>query len=78
MRIDGAWFPGEDKTIRPIVPGLVRQPDGEWLEVSVLLDAGADRTVFSAAFLAVLQPIKTRGAEEIQSQALAVRLTPLQ
>ncbi len=50
MRIDGAWFPGEDKTIRPIVTGLVRQPDGEWLEVSFLLDAGADRTVFSAAF----------------------------
>jgi hypothetical protein len=65
MRIDGAWFPGEDKTIRPIVPGLVRQPDGEWLEVSFLLDAGADRTVFSAAFLGVLQPMKTSGLEEI-------------
>jgi len=65
MRIDGAWFPGEDKTIRPIVTGLVRQPDGEWLEVSFLLDAGADRTVFSAAFLRVRQPMKTIGAEQI-------------
>ncbi len=65
MRIDGAWFPGEDKTIRPIVPGLVRLANGEWLEVSFLLDAGADRTVFSAAFLGVLQPMTRSGGEEI-------------
>ncbi|MDX6406242.1 MAG: hypothetical protein QOH70_3697 [Blastocatellia bacterium] len=65
MRIDGAWFPGEDKTIRPIVPGLVRLANGEWLEVSFLLDGGADRTVFSAAFLGVLQPMTRSGGEEI-------------
>jgi hypothetical protein len=65
MRIDGAWFPGEDKTIRPIVSGLVRLANGEWLEVSFLLDAGADRTVFSAAFLGVLQPMTRSGGEEI-------------
>ncbi|MDX6532208.1 MAG: hypothetical protein QOH41_4498 [Blastocatellia bacterium] len=65
MRIDGAWFPGEDKAIRPIVSGLVRLANGEWLEVSFLLDAGADRTVFSAAFLGVLQPMTRSGGEEI-------------
>jgi hypothetical protein len=65
MRIDGAWFLGEDKTIRPIVPVLVRLANGEWLEVSFLLDAGADRTVFSAAFLGVLQPMTRSGGEEI-------------
>lgn len=50
---------------RPIVPGLVRLGNGEWLEVSFLLDAGADRTVFSAAFLGVLQPMTRSGGEEI-------------
>lgn len=59
MRVNGAWLPGDDGVIRPIVPGLVRLPDGQWLEVSFLLDAGADRTVFSADFFSLLEPLET-------------------
>src|ERR1700674_588490 len=59
MRVNGAWLPGDDGVIRPIVPGLVRLPDGQWLEVSFLLDAGADRTVFSADFFSLLEPLIT-------------------
>ena len=59
MRVNGAWLPGDDGVIRPIVPGLLRLPDGQWLEVSFLLDAGADRTVFSADFFSLLEPFET-------------------
>lgn len=59
MRVNGAWLPGDDGIIRPIVPGLVRLPDRQWLEVSFLLDAGADRTVFSADFFTLLEPLET-------------------
>jgi len=58
MRVNGAWLPGDDGVIRPIVPGLVRLPDGQWREVSFLLDAGADRTVFSADFCSLLEPLE--------------------
>ena len=63
MRDNGAWLAGEDGVIRPIVPGAVRLASGEWLEVSFLLDAAADRTVFSSDFLMLLQPLEIAGAE---------------
>jgi hypothetical protein len=59
MRVNGVWLSGEDGETRPIVPGLVRLTNSGWLEVSFLLDAGADRTVFSARFLHHLQNLKT-------------------
>jgi len=59
MRVNGAWLPGDDGVIRPIVPGLVRLADAQWLEVSFLLDAGADRTVFGADFFSLLEPLET-------------------
>jgi len=65
MRVNGAWLSGEDGVIRPIVPGAVRLAGGEWLEVSFLLDAGADRTVFSSDFFSFLQPLEVVGAETI-------------
>src|SRR5437016_7622491 len=65
MRVNGAWLPGDDGVIRPIVPGLVRLPNGRWLEVSFLLDAGADRTVFSADFFSLLQPLEAISAEPL-------------
>lgn len=58
MRVNGAWLPGEDGETRPIVPGLVRLTNNRWLEVSFLLDAGADRTVFSARFLQHLEDLQ--------------------
>ncbi len=65
MRVNGAWLPGEDEVIRPLVPGLVRLANDQWLEVSFLLDAGADRSVFSSDFLSLLQPLKKAGTEQI-------------
>lgn len=51
MRVNGKWLLCDDGEIRPVVPGMVRLADGRWLEVPFLLDAGADRTVFSARYL---------------------------
>jgi hypothetical protein len=58
MRIDGQWLPCDDGVIRPVVPGMVRLADGQWVEVAFLLDAGADRTVFSPDFFDLLQPLE--------------------
>lgn len=43
----------------------MRLPDGQWLEVSFLLDAGADRTVFNADFFSLLRPLRTTGSEDV-------------
>ena len=56
MRINGDWLECDDGVIRPSVTGMVRLADGQWVEVTFLLDAGADRTVFSAWFLHLLSP----------------------
>lgn len=37
---------------------MVRLADGQWVEVAFLLDAGADRTVFSPDFLDLLQAME--------------------
>lgn len=57
MRIDGKWLECDDGVIRPSVKGMVRLADGDWVDVTFLLDAGADRTVFSARFLYLLKPL---------------------
>jgi hypothetical protein len=67
MRVNGAWLPGEDGDIRPIVPGLVRLTNSRWLEVSFLLDAGADRTVFSARFLQHLEDLQSTSPQILLS-----------
>ncbi len=63
MRVNGKWLPCDDGEIRPVVPGMVRVPRGQWLEVPFLLDAGADRTVFSARFLHWLRPLEVTELE---------------
>ena len=65
MRVDGSWIPGEDGVIRPVVSGAVRLASDRWLEVDFLLDAGADRTVFSARFLHHLRHLSTKSTEII-------------
>lgn len=60
MRINGEWLECDDGVIRPTVKGMVRLADGQWVEVTFLLDAGADRTVFSAWFLHLLTPLAVR------------------
>jgi hypothetical protein len=57
MLINGEWLECDDGVIRPSVKGMVRLADGQWVEVTFLLDAGADRTVFSARFLHLLKPL---------------------
>ena len=63
MRVNGKWLPCDDGEIRPVVPGMVRVPRGQWLEVPFLLDAGADRTAFSARFLHWLRPLEVTELE---------------
>lgn len=64
MRINGEWLECDDGVIRPSVKGMVRLADGQWFEVTFLLDAGADRTVFSAWFLDLLKPLALRKSEQ--------------
>ena len=65
MRVNGAWMPADDGVIRPVVPGLVRLPDNQWHEVSFLLNAGADRTVFSTRFLLRLRELQPIDSSQI-------------
>jgi hypothetical protein len=66
MRVNGEWLVCDDGIIRPIVLGVVRAANGEMIEVTFLLDAGADRTVFSARFVRWLHPLRTSEAEQVQ------------
>lgn len=66
MRVNGKWLPCDDGVIRPLVGALVRVADGREVEAAFLLDAGADRTVFSPDFLALLQPLEVVESEPTQ------------
>jgi hypothetical protein len=70
MRINGEWLECDDEVIRPTVKGMVRLPEGQWVEVTFLLDGGADRTVFSAWFLHLLKPLAVSGS--LQSRLAGV------
>jgi predicted aspartyl protease len=50
-------------TTRPILRAEILLPDASWLEVRLLIDTGADRTVFSADVVAAsnLKAISERG-----------------
>lgn len=65
MRVNGQWALCDDGTIRPIVSGFVQTADGLSVEVPFLLDAGADRTVFSAQFLNRLQALAVSSPERL-------------
>lgn len=65
MRVNGEWLECDDGVIRPSVPGFVRAPDGKMIEVTFLLDAGADRTVFNSRYLHRLQPLTASETEQI-------------
>lgn len=65
MRVNGEWLECDDGVIRPSVAGLVRVADGQMIEVTFLLDGGADRTVLSVDLLASLQPLATSETEQI-------------
>jgi hypothetical protein len=54
MRIDGEWLLCDDGIMRPVIRGEILAASGAWQSAEFLVDTGADRTVFSAATLAVL------------------------
>lgn len=66
MRVNGKWLPCDDGEVRPVVHGMVRLANGQWLEVAFLLDAEADRTVFSQDFFNPLSPVQTSLSEPPQ------------
>ncbi|MEK6301328.1 MAG: hypothetical protein AABO41_11445 [Acidobacteriota bacterium] len=66
MHVIGDWLICEDGVIRPTVFALVRAADGRMVEVTFLLDAGADRTVFNARFLHWLRALESPQGEQIQ------------
>lgn len=66
MRISGEWLICDDLIIRPVIPGSVQTADDSWANVTFLLDAGADRTVLSASFLQMLNPLKSPDEEQIR------------
>lgn len=54
MLIPGLWKLCDDGIVRPVIDSEVLAADGSWLPVELLLDVGADRTVFTAGVLATL------------------------
>jgi hypothetical protein len=66
MRVNGQWHLCDDDVIRPVVQAVVKVPGDRWTAVPLLLDAGADRTVFCAKLLDLLQPLQKREAEAIR------------
>lgn len=65
MRVNGEWLLCEDGAVKPIIQGFVLLANGQWYEVAFLLDAGADRTVFSDDFLDLLSPLATPQAKPL-------------
>jgi hypothetical protein len=54
MLIPGLWKLCDDGVVRPVIESTVLAADGSWLPVELLVDVGADRTVFTAGVLATL------------------------
>lgn len=66
MRFDGAWRVCDGGIVRPVLRGQAMKADGTWLQVTFLVDSGADRTVFSAD---VLRGLGLKPAAAIQELA---------
>src|SRR5438132_11432317 len=72
MRVNGKWMRCDDGAIRPVVLGFVRTADGQQVEVGFLLDAGADRSVFSARFLHRLRGLEFTHSPQILLSGVGV------
>jgi hypothetical protein len=55
MRINGTWFLGADGIIHPVIWAQILTHHGLWSAAPFLVETGADRTVFSAGILAILE-----------------------
>lgn len=70
MRIVGEWLTCDDLVLRPCVRGRVAGAGGTYAEDDFLIDTGADRTVFGAAFLAKLGILTLTPSAEIALQGI--------
>jgi hypothetical protein len=48
MYIPGVWLECEDGFVRPVLRGQVKSAAGDWVDVSFVLDTGADCTVLTS------------------------------
>jgi hypothetical protein len=48
MLVQGRWTLCDDGIVRPVMEGELLSSDGSWLPVELLVDVGADRSVFTA------------------------------
>jgi hypothetical protein len=68
MRIDGEWLWFADGIQRPVVHDLVQAATSQWVPARLLVDSGADRTVFAAEIAGLLgfdeaTPSRLKGLE---------------
>jgi predicted aspartyl protease len=65
MRIDGEWFQCLDGDTRPVVRAEILLDNGTWLEIVLLVDTGADRTVLSAHIVQAFNLLPSAGNRTI-------------
>ncbi len=81
MRVDGRWHRFQDGALRPVIDAAVLSPSGVWQNITMLLDCGADRTVFDASLRPLLSPLASSEILElagvggnVDSQVIQTRL----
>lgn len=65
MRVNGEWLACDDGAVRPVIRGEILAGDGAWRPIEMLVDTGADRTVLSAAVLAISQLAGSKSGGQI-------------
>lgn len=55
MLISGVWHLCDDGIVRPVIHAEILVSDGSWIKAPLLVDTGADRTVFSTDILRALR-----------------------
>ncbi len=65
MRVNGEWYECDDALVRPVVRSEILAGSGFWEPVLFLVDTGADRTVFSAAMLDILDLGPAKAGERL-------------
>jgi hypothetical protein len=84
MRFDGSWRVCDDGVVRPVLRAEARAADGDWVQISFLVDRGADRTVLSADVLreldaqptGIIQNLEGVGGT-VESVIIATEIRPL-
>lgn len=75
MLISGTWHVCDDSIIRPLIHAEVQASDGSWVKTPLLVDTGADRTVFSADILQAIGPLPIVAEERLGGMGGVVRAT---